>query len=98
MRNNTDHLKAEYVKITSNMKSASVAAQNATEMAKAVEAKHEQLKATYERVKGMVEERESGNEEKKKRAEALKKRSTELLAKIQRSKEQRTGGSICVRR
>jgi hypothetical protein len=36
-----------------------------------------------------LEEKESGNEERKQRAEALRKRTTELLAKIKRSREEK---------
>jgi len=42
-----DQLKAEYVKITSNSKSAAQSAGNAMEMVKQVEAKHSALKVNF---------------------------------------------------
>jgi hypothetical protein len=47
------------------------------------------LKENYNKVLGQLEEKESGNEERKQRAEQLRKRTTELLAKINRSREEK---------
>lgn len=44
MLNTTDNLKAEYIKITSNSKSATANANNATDLVKIVEDKHLNLK------------------------------------------------------
>ncbi|KAI3416331.1 hypothetical protein GPALN_005866 [Globodera pallida] len=87
--NVTDHLKAEYVKIMSNTKAAGQSAAGASEIAAQVEQKHNAMKATYDKVLGLLEEKESGNEERKQRAEQLRKRTTELLAKIKRSREEK---------
>jgi chromosome segregation ATPase len=47
MHNTTDNLKAEYIKITSNSKSATNSANSATELVKVVEQKHANLKVDY---------------------------------------------------
>jgi len=87
IHNTTDYLKAEYIKITSNSKTATANANNAAELIGAAELKQEELKETYDKVKAQLEERESGNEERKQRAEQLRQRTTELLAKIKSSRE-----------
>lgn len=46
MHNITDNLKAEYIKITSNSKSATTSANSATELVKVVEEKHTNLKVS----------------------------------------------------
>lgn len=43
----TDGLRTEYIKITSNTKSAATSANSATDIAKNVEKKHEQLKVGH---------------------------------------------------
>uniref|UniRef100_A0A914C176 Laminin subunit beta-1 n=1 Tax=Acrobeloides nanus TaxID=290746 RepID=A0A914C176_9BILA len=87
LRNTTDNLKAEYIKITSASKSASQSANNATDIAKEVDSKHTQLEETYTRVKAKLDERENGNEDRNTKASALRKKTTELLAKIKRHNE-----------
>lgn len=47
MHNTTDNLKAEYIKITSNSKSATASANSATELVKIVEDKHTNLKVFF---------------------------------------------------
>lgn len=89
LQNVTDYLKAEYIKITSNSKSASQSAASALDTIKHVEQKHGTLKDKYDKVVGLLETKESGNEERKQRAEQLRKRTTELLAKIKRSREEK---------
>jgi chromosome segregation ATPase len=84
LQNTTDKLRTEYIKITSNSKSAAASANTATELAKSVEEKHGELQETYTKVKDLLESRETGNEERKDRAEALRKRATTLLSKIKR--------------
>lgn len=44
MHNTTSKLKAEYIKISSNSKSATSSANSATELVKQVQQKHENLK------------------------------------------------------
>lgn len=44
LHNTTDSLRTEYIKITSNTKSAAASANSATDIAKNVEKKHDQLK------------------------------------------------------
>ncbi|KAL3094721.1 hypothetical protein niasHS_006016 [Heterodera schachtii] len=87
--NMTDHLKAEYIKIMSNTKAAGQSAAGASEIADQVEQKHNAMKSTYDKVLALLEEKEGGNEERKQRAEELRKRTTELLAKIKRSREEK---------
>lgn len=47
MRDTTSKLKAEYIKITSNSKSATISANSATELVKLVQQKHENLKVAF---------------------------------------------------
>lgn len=47
MHNTTDNLKAEYIKITSNSKSATASANSATDLVKVVEDKHTNLKVSF---------------------------------------------------
>lgn len=47
LKNTTDNLKAEYIKITSASKSASQSANNATDIAKDVDKKHSELEVDF---------------------------------------------------
>ncbi|CAD5219384.1 unnamed protein product [Bursaphelenchus okinawaensis] len=84
LQNKTDKLKAEYIKITSNSKSAGASADKALEIAQKVEENQAPLKAKYDEVDKLLSERVSGNEEKKERAEKLHRRTTELLVNIKK--------------
>lgn len=44
---------------------------------------------TFDKVHGILEKRESGSEERKNRAEALRRRTTDLLARIKHSREEK---------
>lgn len=89
LHNITNTLKAEYIKITSNSKAATASANNAASLVNSINAKHNSLKETFDKVHGILEKRESGSEERKNRAEALRRRTTDLLARIKHSREEK---------
>uniref|UniRef100_A0A1I8B0Z9 Laminin subunit beta-1 n=1 Tax=Meloidogyne hapla TaxID=6305 RepID=A0A1I8B0Z9_MELHA len=89
LQNITDHLKAEYIKITSKTKSASISSNNANKIVKEIEDKHNELKEKYTKIIKLLEEKENGNEERNKKALSLRKKTTDLLFKIKKSREEK---------
>uniref|UniRef100_A0A1I8BDR2 Laminin EGF-like domain-containing protein n=1 Tax=Meloidogyne hapla TaxID=6305 RepID=A0A1I8BDR2_MELHA len=89
LKNNTDNLKAEYIKIYATTKISSQEANNASKIVKEIEEKHINLKDKSDKVFKLLEEKEYGNEEKTALALKLRKRSTELLSKIKRSRDEK---------
>uniref|UniRef100_A0A7E4V2G9 Laminin subunit beta-1 n=1 Tax=Panagrellus redivivus TaxID=6233 RepID=A0A7E4V2G9_PANRE len=82
LQNDTDNLKAEYIKITSSSKTAGSSASLASEISGDLENRLTKLDDKYTEVKEQLDTRENGNDDRKERANALRKRTTDLLSKI----------------